>query len=130
MLSDALTNAPMGVELGESGEEIALGLGSRAALWISFLSDCVLGITLYVCVAFGLNGIWKSEEDFRLSFVSLVLVHFIWKGLGQRGSVHEVFGLVASLGFGGGALGDEAGDVRPPLGPSAPNMRRRSRPLY
>jgi len=35
----------------------------------------------------GFNGIWNSEEDFRLLFVSLVLFHFVWKALGQRGSV-------------------------------------------
>ena len=48
-----------------------------------------VGSTLYAWIFFGsgFNGIWNSEEDLRLSFVSLVLFHFVWKALGQRGSV-------------------------------------------
>jgi len=54
--------------------------------WISFLSDCVFGFTLYVWVLFGF-GIWNLEEDLSFSFVSLGLFYFVWKALGQRGSV-------------------------------------------
>jgi len=41
---------------------------------------------LYAWIFFGF-GIWNLEEDLRLSFVSLVLFYFVWKALGQRGSV-------------------------------------------
>ena len=66
---------------------------------ISFVSDCIFGVALFIWIPvestlygwifleFGFNGIWNSEEDLRLSFVSLVFFHFVWKALGQRGSV-------------------------------------------
>ena len=69
---------------------------------------------------FGFNGIWNLEEDLRLSFVSLVLFYFVWKALGQSGSVDWGFGPVASLVFGAGGLGHEAGGLRPPLASPAP----------
>jgi len=69
---------------------------------------------------FGLNGIWKSEEDLRLLFVFFVLFYSVWKALGQRGSVDYGFGPVASLVFGAGRLGHVAGGLRPPLASPAP----------
>jgi len=36
---------------------------------------------LHCMFGFEFNGIWNSEEDLRLLFVSTVLFHFIWKPL-------------------------------------------------
>jgi len=69
----------------------------------------------------GFNWIWNSEEGFRLLFVCLFyLLCFVWKALGQRGSVDYGFGPVASLVFGAGGLGHVAGGLRPPLASAAP----------
>jgi len=39
-------------------------------------------------VDLGFNGIWNSEEDLRLLFVCFFgFVLFVWKALGQTGSV-------------------------------------------
>jgi hypothetical protein len=51
---------------------------------------CLFGFRLdlyWIFFGFGFNGVWNSEEHLRLSFVSLVLFYFVWKALGQRGSV-------------------------------------------
>ena len=53
-------------------------------------------------------------------FLSLVLFHFVWKALGQRGSVDLGFGTVASLVFGAGGLGQVAGGLQPPFASPAP----------
>ena len=62
-------------------------IGSRAGLWISFVSDCVFGFTLYAWGFFGFNGIWNLEEDLRLSFVSLVCFISSGKPWAKGGSV-------------------------------------------
>jgi hypothetical protein len=114
MLADALTKALGGVKLGELVEDIGLGYdhGQDLDSWIYILCLDFFGL--------GFNGIWNSEEDLRLLFVSLFLFHLVWKALGQRGSVDKGFGPVASLVFYTGGLGHEAGGLPPPLASLAP----------
>ena len=55
--------------------------------WISFVSGCVFGFTLYAWIffGFGFNGIWNMEEDLRLSFVCLALFHLSGKPWAKGG---------------------------------------------
>jgi len=53
------------------------------------------------------------------------MVLFVWKALGQRVSVDEEFGPVASLVFRGGGLGHVASGLRPPSASPAPTSHAR-----
>jgi len=53
---------------------------------LDFLCFQIVYLDLHCMLGF--NWIWNSEEGFRLLFVCLFyLLCFVWKALGQRGSV-------------------------------------------